>query len=77
MNDNAAFKALGNAVNEIDLGVPAMPLAITQANTKRQSCRALRCNLFAQRTKATLQKGFPLQSLTQKLTFDGKFLIAA
>jgi DNA (cytosine-5)-methyltransferase 1 len=44
-NDNAAFKALGNA----HLGVPL-------------SGRAFRSNLFARSS----QKGFPLQSLTQK-----------
>ena len=49
-NDNAAFKALGNAVNDFYLGVPL-------------SGRAFRSNLFVR----TSQKGFPLQSLTQRI----------
>ena len=51
--------------DENNYGVPAMPPATAQAITKRQSCRAFRYNLFAQRTMQTQQKGFPLQSLTQ------------
>ncbi len=38
------------------LGVPAMPLANAQSNSKRQSCRAFRYNLFSQRTDANVEK---------------------
>jgi len=54
-----------NAFRYFNYGVPAMPLENAQGNTKRQSCRAFRYNLFAQRKMQTQQKGFPLQSLTQ------------
>jgi len=42
--------------SEFNYGVPAMPLAIAQANANRQSCRAFRYNLFAQRTNPNAAK---------------------
>jgi len=47
---------------EIDLGIP-LPLQRTR-QTHRHG-RAIRCNLFSQRTVPTLKKGFPLLSLMQ------------
>ncbi|MBC7748601.1 MAG: hypothetical protein H7Z76_08530 [Methylotenera sp.] len=47
---------------EIDLGIP-LPLQRTRL-THRHG-RAIRCNLFSQRTMTTLKKGFPLLSLMQ------------
>lgn len=48
-----------------DYDITTMPLVNTLAKTKRQSCRALHYNLFAQSKIQTEQKGFPLQSLRQ------------
>jgi DNA sulfur modification protein DndD len=42
--------------SEFNYGVPAMPLAIAQANANRQSCRAFCYNLFAQRTNPNAAK---------------------
>jgi DNA (cytosine-5)-methyltransferase 1 len=39
-----------------DLGFPAMPLSKAQANAKRQSCRAIRSNLFSLRAIANAEK---------------------
>jgi len=50
-----------------DLGIP-LPLQRTR-QTHRQG-RAIRCNLFSQRTMPTLKKGFPLLSLMQTTVSD-------
>lgn len=60
---SSALIEAGNKVNEIrDLGIP-LPLQ-RRRQTHRQG-RAIRCNLFSQRTMPTLKKGFPLLSLMQ------------
>jgi len=56
-------------INE-DLGIP-LPLQRTIQIHRRG--RAIRYNLFVQRTKPTQQKGFPLLSLMQN-NFEKKFV---
>ncbi len=53
--DASAYKQFGNS-DDIFYGVPAMPLSNAQCNAKRQSCRAIRYNLFSQHTNANAEK---------------------
>ena len=59
---------IADKVNDkINLGIP-LPLQRTR-QTHRHG-RAIRCNLFSQRTMPTLKKGFPLLSLMQNAVSD-------